>query len=154
MKKLNNSAAHYFKKFYEGLTKSEICELIEQDLSNHIQQGMLKPEYKADQMKYELEDLAEAEAYFSKMTIDKPQTFKLDPWGYDQTNYENMTVIGHIRGSVIVLLAHKVYSVSKAKYTKREKYTHLDDVRSTIWEPAYTSKELADQAMYNAYYGY
>lgn len=154
MKKLNGSAATYFNNFYKGLTKPEICELIENSFIKGVQSGMLNPSNKEEYMKYELRELAEAEAYFSKVKLDNPQTFRINPWGYEQINYENLTVIGHIRSSLVVLMNYNVYSVSKAKYNKREKFTQLDSVRSTSWEPAYTNKELADQAEYNAYYGH
>ena len=105
-------------------------------------------------MKWELRELVEVEAYLSKVKWDKPQTFGVDPWGYEQTNYENLIIVGHVRGSLVALVGCNVYSIAKAKYNKRDKFTHLDDVRSTSWEPAYTDQELADQAEYNAYYGH
>ena len=117
-------------------------------MTEGVQRGVLDPDSKDNYMEWELRELAEAEAYFSKVKWDKPQTFGVDPWGYEQTNYENLTIVGHVRGSLVALVGYNVYSIAKAKYNKRDKYI-LDSVRSTSWEPAYT-----DQTEYNAYYGH
>ena len=134
---------HDFEIHFSGDNKIEVID------NRPIPEYLWEPgDAGGQRMKWELRELVEVEAYLSKVKWDKPQTFGVDPWGYEQTNYENLTIVGHVRGSLVALVGYNVYSIAKAKYNKRDKYI-LDSVRSTSWEPAYT-----DQTEYNAYYGH
>ena len=84
----------------------------------------------------------------------KHEQYAINQWGYEQTNLDNLTVVGTVRGAVIALANDKVFSISKAKYNKKAAYTSLDDVISTSWGKPYSSNEMASQAAENAYTGY
>lgn len=104
-------------------------------------------------------DLLEVKAFFDKIKFfEKPEIYAVNGWGYGQTNYENLKVLGQIGGSMVCIVNNDysdVYTISKSKYTKKE-YANLDSdrVRSTSWRKPFTSEELHENSMYNAYNGY
>lgn len=154
MLKLNNEAATYFEELVEGKN----IEALKQDIQKNIQNNQPVFHYSDRDMKEiyseDIKELEKATTLYNKMKPVKPEKFAINPWGYGQTNLNNLTVVGTIRGSVIALASYKVFSISKAKYTKKAAYTRLNDVISTSWQPAYTSKDLQENAQYNAAYGY
>ncbi len=85
--------------------------------------------------------------------LDKPETYAVNSWGYEQTNYENVQVIGQAGSSMILVGRYATYAIAKRKYVNRE-YAHLDAVRSTSWEQAYTSDEIAESRQENMYFGH
>ncbi len=100
------------------------------------------------------ESNAEAEALYAKFKpLDKPETYAVNSWGYEQTNYENVQVIGQAGSSMILVGRYATYAIAKRKYVNRE-YAHLDAVRSTSWEQAYTSDEIAESRQENMYFGH
>lgn len=100
------------------------------------------------------ESNAEAEALYAKIKpLDKPETYAVNSWGYDQTNTENVQVIGQAGSSMILIGNYATYAIAKRKYTNRE-HAYLDDVRSTSWEQAYTSDEIAESRQENMYFGH
>lgn len=97
---------------------------------------------------------AEAEALYAKMKrVEKPEVYAVNGWGYEQTNYENVQVIGQAGASMILVGDYATYAIAKHKYTNRE-YAYLDDVRSTSWNEAYTSDEIAESRQENMYFGH
>lgn len=100
------------------------------------------------------ESNAEAEALYKKMKrLDKPELYAVNSWGYDQTNYENVQVVGQAGGSMILVGQYATYAIAKRKYVNRE-HAYLDDVRSTSWDKAYTSDEMAENRLENMYNGH
>ena len=103
--------------------------------------------------------LLEVKAFFDKIKFfEKPEIYAVNGWGYGQINYENLKVLGQIGGSIVCIIDNDysdVYTISKSKYTKKE-YANLDSdrVRSTSWRKPFTSEELHENLMYNAYNGY
>ena len=103
--------------------------------------------------------LLEVKAFFDKIKFfEKPEIYAVNGWGYGQTNYENLKVLGQIGGSMVCIINNNysdIYTISKAKYTKKE-YANLDSdrVRSTSWRKPFTSEELCENSMYNANNGY
>lgn len=103
--------------------------------------------------------LLEVKAFFDKIKfLEEPEIYAVNGWGYGQTNYENLKVLGQIGGSMVCIINNNysdIYTISKAKYTKKE-YANLDSdrVRSTSWRKPFTSEELHENSMYNAYNGY
>ena len=97
---------------------------------------------------------AEAEALYAKFkALDKPETYAVNSWGYDQTNTENVQVIGQAGSSMILIGNYATYAIAKRKYTNKE-HAYLDDVRSTSWEQAYTSDEIAESRQEKMYFGH
>lgn len=100
------------------------------------------------------ESNAEAEALYAKIKpLDKPETYAVNSWGYEQTNTENVQVIGQAGSSMILIGNYATYAIAKRKYTNRE-HAYLDDVRSTSWNEAYTSDEIAESRQENMYFGH
>lgn len=103
--------------------------------------------------------LLEVKAFFDKIKFfEKPEIYRVNGWGYGQTNYENLKVLGQIGGSMVCIVNNDysdIYTISKSKYTKKE-YANLDSdrVRSTSWREPFTSEALCKNSMYNAYYGH
>lgn len=97
---------------------------------------------------------AEAEALYAKMKrVEKPEVYAVNGWGYEQTNYENVQLVGQAGSSMILVGDYATYAIAKRKYVNRE-YAYLDDVRSTSWEQAYTSDEIAESRQENMYFGH
>jgi hypothetical protein len=94
---------------------------------------------------------------------DEIRTYKVDGWGYDQTNYENLELIGEV-GSYYVgrVNNHHFYKIPKSvegsgvkmKDGSRKSYYNIDSVRSTHWSKPYSEKEIIDQSTYNMYCGH
>lgn len=100
------------------------------------------------------ESNAEAEALYAKFKpLDKPEVYAVNGWGYEQTNYENVQLVGQVGGSMILVGRYATYAIAKRKYVNRE-HAYLDDVRSTSWEKAYTSDEIAENRLDNMYNGH
>lgn len=154
MKKFSNSAAIYFKKLVNGESFEDISRFINQEELAKQPIFHLSDQDVADNIDYELEDFNKALALFLKMKPLESVKYAINPWGYEQTNLDNITLVGQVRSSLVFIDSNNVYTVSKCKYTKKASYTFLDDVRSTSWEPAYTAEEKANQIEYNANYGY
>lgn len=153
MKKFSNSAAIYFKKLVNGESFEDINRFINQEESDKQPIFHLSDQDVADNIDYELEDFNKASALFLKMKPLESVKYAINPWGYGQTNLDNITLVGQVRTSLVFVDSNNVYTVSKGKFNKQE-LTHLDDVRSTSWKPAYTAEEKANQIEYNANYGY
>lgn len=154
MLKLNNSAATYFKDLVEGQSVDEIKESIKKDVNSKKDVFNFTADDIKNNISYEVGELSKALDLLGKMKPVKHEKYAINQWGYEQTNLNNLTIVGTVRGSVIALANYKVFSISKAKYNKKAAYTSLDDVISTSWDKPYTSNEMGSQATKNAYTGY
>lgn len=154
MLKLNNSAAVYFNSLVNGQSADEIREAIKKDVNSKKDVFNFTYNDIISNISYEIADLNSALDLFNKMKPVKHEHYAINQWGYEQTNLNNLTIVGTVRGSVIALANDKVFSISKAKYNKKVANTSLDDVISTSWGKPYSSNEMALQATQNAYTGY
>ena len=154
MLKLSNSAAVYFKSLVNGQSADEIREAIKKDVNSKKDVFNFTYNDIISNISYEIADLNNALDLFNKMKPVKHENYAINQWGYEQTNLNNLTIVGTVRGSVIALANDKVFSISKAKYNKKAAYTSLDDVISTSWAKPYSSDKMALQAIKNAYTGY
>jgi len=145
--KLDNSEARYFRNLITGMTEDQIRDRIQSDIHDRIEEGYIRPEYADSYLAESYRDLEEAAKVYAAMKpLQTPEVYAVNPWGYDQTNYENMTIVGQVGSSMIGMLNHKVVAIAKNKYTTRT-YADLDGVRSTSWEPA-----LSDDTLRNSTY--
>lgn len=155
--KFSNGEARFFNQLLNGA-----------DFENIYNEAVSKIEetkyYCNDEQAQKYKDaekngLLEVKAFFDKIKFfEKPEIYRVNGWGYGQTNYENLKVLGQIGGSMVCIVNNDysdIYTISKAKYTKKE-YANLDSdrVRSTSWREPFTSEELHENSMYNAYNGY
>lgn len=151
--KLNNGAAVYFMNLVHGVSVEYEKQFVIE--ATKKQNQMMTDEIIEARVRYALEDFEEAaQAFANFKPYEKSEKFAVDGWGYDQTNYENIEVVGQIRGTVIVLGKYTVYGVSKKKFVEKAPYTNLDSVRSTNWEKPYTSDEMLENAIENVYTGH
>jgi len=91
------------------------------------------------------------------------KAYKIWGWGYDQTNYENLELIGEF-GSYYLGRVHDwnfykipkkmVGSGPKRKDGTTKDYYKIDDCRTTSWEPPRSAKDIARQEEHNTYYGH
>lgn len=105
----------------------------------------------------DLQDVLDVKEFFDKIKFfETPEIYKVNAWGYGQTNYENVKVLGFAGGSVVCVVDNNVYTVQKKKYTDKAEYTYLDSdrVRSTSWLAPYTAEKMIEQSLYNSYYGH
>lgn len=151
--KLTNTEASYFIRIFNDESKAQIINTFE-----------LLKEYRlvgnssdATEFIKELEEsYATAKALYDNITLfDEPEAYSVNAWGYEQTNYENITVIGTYRNTVIAIGDYKVYAISKKKYLERE-YANLDTrgVTSTNWKEPYSLDEISEQRQNNLYWGH
>ena len=151
--KFNNSEASYFMALVNGVSIEDEKKIIIEETRK--QYRTMSDENIEECVNESLEDFEEvAKAFANFKPYEKAEKYSVNSWGYDQTNYENIEVVGQIRGTVIVLGEYTVYGVSKKKFTEKAPYTKLDDVRSTNWEKPFTSDEILENAMENAYSGH
>ena len=153
MKKFNDSAAIYFKKLVNGESFEDINQAINQEELSKQPIFHLSNQDVADNITNDLEEFNKALDLFLKMKPLESVEYAINPWGYEQTNLDNIKLVGQVRASLVFIDSNNVYTVSKGKFNKNE-LTFLDDVRSTSWSKAYTPEDKADQIEYNANYGY
>lgn len=106
-----------------------------------------------------INDVIEVKNFFDKIIFfETPEIYKVNGWGYEQTNYENLKVLGQVGGSMVVIIDNghsDVYTIQKKKYTEKARYTKLDtSVRSTDWQEPFSNDAIAENRIYNAYYGH
>ncbi|MBM7617868.1 hypothetical protein JOC36_001461 [Weissella uvarum] len=92
-------------------------------------------------------------ALFNQMKTVEHQEFAVEPWGYDQINLENVTLIGTYRNSVLLQGKYVLYAVSKSKFNKRESAS-LDGSRMTLWAEPHSYNEIAENVIDNFYSGH
>ena len=156
--KITNNEATIFHQLLNGGNFEEIFEA-EKERINSV--GYYCSDEQAQKYRdRNIEELLKMKRFFDKIKFfDEPEVYKVDPWGYGQTNYENVKVLGQVGGSMVCIIDNghsDVYTIQKKKYTDKVKYSYLDSdkVRSTSWKEPYTNEAMAEQSMYNAYYGH
>lgn len=154
--KFYNNQARVFNRILKGenfeeLLTSEIAKINNTQYSCSEEQAQ---KYR-DQ---DLQDVLDVKEFFDKIKFfETPEIYKVNGWGYGQTNYENFKVLGFAGGSVVCVIGDSnVYTVQKKKYTDKAEYTYLDSdrVRTTSWRAPYTAEKMSEQSLYNAYYGH
>jgi len=146
--KLENREADYFKQLVSGMTEDQIRDSIKAAADEHVQDGYLRAEYAEGFITDCLDDLAEAVKLFAAMKpLSTPEVYAVHVWGYDQSNYENVTILGQAGSSMIGLVGYNVVAIAKNKYTTRT-FAKLDEVRSTSWEPAISDDTILNNSCY------
>ena len=157
-KKFYNNQARVFHKLLKGEDFSEILKAETEKINSSKYYCS-----EAQAQKYrekDLKDILEVKAFFDKIKFfDEPEIYAINGWGYDQTNYENLKVLGQMGGSMVCVIdsnSSNIYTIQKNKYKDRAKWTKLDadGVRTTDWEQPFTSEEIITNHNYNAYYGH
>ena len=156
--KITNNEATIFHQLLNGGSFEEIFEA-EKERINSV--GYYCSDEQAQKYRDgSIENILKMKKFFDKIKFfDEPEVYKVDPWGYGQVNYENVKVLGQVGGSMVCIIDNNysdVDTVQKKKYTDKAKYSYLDSgkVRSTSWKEPHTNESMAEQSMYNAYYGH
>lgn len=156
--KFSNNQARVFHKLLNG---ADFNELLKYEIEK-----INKTQYycsEAEAQKYReqnLQDVLAVKTFFDKIKFfEKAETYKVNGWGYGQTNYENVKVLGQMGGSmacVIDGLDCDVYTVQKSKYINKSEWSKLDShgVRTTDWQKPYSNDEIREKQIYNSYYGH
>lgn len=156
--KFYNNQSRVFNELLNGGDFDEILQRETEKVNNA--QYYCSDEQAKEYREQHIQDVINVKKFFDNIKFfDEPEVYRVDPWGYDQTNYENVKVLGQVGGSMVCVIDNgysDVYTIQKKKYTDKAEYTYLDSgkVRSTSWEEPYTNEAMAEQSMYNAYYGH
>lgn len=156
--KFSNNQAKVFHKLLEGADFNELLksETIKINSTQYYCSEAEAQKYREQR----LQDVLNVKAFFDKIKFfDKPEIYSLNGWGYGQTNYENLKVLGQMGGCVVCVIDDgfsDVYTVQKKKYADKAEWTKLDNynVRTTDWQQPYTTEEIRENNMYNAYCGH
>jgi len=156
--KFYNNQSRVFNELLNGGDFAEILQRETEKVNNA--QYYCSDEQAKEYREQHIQDVINVKKFFDNIKFfDEPEVYRVDPWGYEQTNYENVKVLGQVGGSMVCVIDNgysDVYTIQKKKYTDKAEYTYLDSgkVRSTSWEEPYTNEAMAEQRMYNAYYGH
>jgi hypothetical protein len=156
--KFYNNQSRVFNELLNGGDFDEILQRETEKVNNA--QYYCSDEQAKEYREQHIQDVINVKKFFDNIKLfDEPEVYRVDPWGYEQTNYENVKVLGQVGGSMVCVIDNgysDVYTIQKKKYTDKAEYTYLDSgkVRSTSWEEPYTNEAMAEQSMYNAYYGH
>ena len=102
----------------------------------------------------DIQEVLDVKKFFFDIKFFDTEVYKVNPsWGYGQTNYENLKVIGQAGGSIVCVIDSgysDVFTIQKKKYTDKSDYTYLDSdrVRSTSWKEPYTNNAIIEQVHY------
>ena len=156
--KFYNNQSRVFNELFNGGNFEEILHR-EAEKANNVQY-YCSDEQAEEYRKQDIKEVLDVKKFFDKIKFfDTPRVYKVNPWGYGQTNYENLRVIGQAGGSMVCVIDSgysDVFTIQKKKYTDKSAYTYLDSdrVRSTSWKEPYTNNAILEQAHYNAYNGH
>lgn len=157
-KKFYNNQARIFHKLLKGEDFNELLKVETHKINSSKYYCS-----EAQAQKYRdkcLKDVLDVKTFFDKIKFfETPEIYAINGWGYDQTNYENLKVLGQMGGSMVCVIdsnSSNIYTIQKNKYKDRAKWTKLDadGVRTTDWEQPFTSEEIITNHNYNAYYGH
>ena len=149
--KFYNNQSRVFNELLNGGDFDEILQRETEKVNNA--QYYCSDEQAEEYRKQEIQDVLDVKKFFDKIKFfDEPEVYRVDPWGYDQTNYENVKVLGQVGGSMVCVIDNghsDIYAIQKKKYTDKAEYTYLDSgkVRSTSWEEPYTNEAMAEQVL-------
>ena len=137
-RKFTNNEATFFHQLLNGGNFEEIFE-VEKERINNV--GYYCSDEQAQKYRdSDIESFLDVKNFFDKIKFfNTPRVYKVNPWGYGQTNYENLKVIGQASGSMVCIIDSRysdVFTIQKKKYTNKSNYTYLDSdrVRSTSWK--------------------
>lgn len=156
--KFCNNQARVFNELLNGGDFDEILQRETEKVNNA--QYYCSDEQAKEYREQHIQDVINVKKFFDNIKFfDEPEVYKVNSWGYDQTNYENLKVIGQAGGSMVCVIDSgysDVFTIQKKKYTDKSDYTYLDSdrVRSTSWKEPYTNNAIIEQAHYNAYNGH
>lgn len=156
--KFYNNQARIFNELLNGGDFSEVLQR-ETEKANNVEY-YCSDEQAKEYREQHIQDVINVKKFFDNIKFfDEPEVYKVNPWGYGQTNYENLKVIGQVGGSMVCIIDNgysDVFTIQKKKYTDKSDYTYLDSdrVRSTSWKEPYTKEAIMEQVHYNAYYGH
>ena len=156
--KLTNNEARVFNKLVNGANWDQLFEVEKEKINNT---GYYCSDEQAQKYKDQnIEDLLNVKVFFDKIKFfDTPELYAVNGWGYGQTNYENLKVLGQIGGSMVCIIDSgysNVYTIQKKKYTEKNSWTYIDSdrVRATSWKQPYSNDAIMEQVHYNAYNGH
>jgi len=173
-KNATNSGRMYAKFVVKGFTFEKVAKAVETNDYDTIRQidctwlvrDIAEREGRIGGREWTKKGFEEAEKIFSNVKFyDKKdiRSYKIWGWGYDQTNYENLHIIGEM-GSFLIgeVNGHDFYKIpkkmegsgAKRKDGTIKDYYKIDDIRWTSWEPPYTTKQLIENEQFNAHGGH
>lgn len=156
--KFSNNQSRVFNELLNGADYNEVLKRETEEANSA--EYYCSDEQAEQYRKQDIQDVLNVKKFFDKIKFfDEPEVYKVNPWGYGQTNYENLKVIGQAGGSMVCIIDSgysNVYTIQKKKYVEKVKYTYLDSgrVRSTSWEKPYSKEAIIERNYYNAYYGH
>ena len=116
-KKFYNNQARVFHKLLKGEDFSEILKAETEKINSSKYYCS-----EAQAQKYREQDLKgilDVKTFFDKIKFfENPEIYAVNGWGYDQTNYENLKVLGQIGGSMVGILdknSSNMYTIQKKK---------------------------------------
>ena len=120
--KLTNNEARVFNKLVNGEDWEELFEVEKEKINNT---GYYCSDEQAQKYKdRNIENLLDVKKFFDKIKFfETPEVYKVNCWGYGQTNYENLKVLGQAGGSMVCVIDSRysdVFTIQKKKYTDRK----------------------------------
>lgn len=156
--KFYNNQARVFNELLSGGDFDEILQRETEEANSA--EYYCSDEQAEEYRQQDIQEVIEVKKFFDKIKfLEVPEVYKVDPWGFEQTNYENLKVIGQAGGSMVCIIDNgysEVFTIQKKKYTDKVRYTYLDSdrVRSTSWKEPFTNDAIMEQVHYNAYNGH
>lgn len=156
--KFHNNQARIFNELLNG---GDFEEILQRETENANSTEYYCSDEQVEQYKKQnIQGVLNVKNFFDKIKFfDKPEVYRVNSWGYGQTNYENLKVIGQAGGSMVCIIDNgysDVFTIQKKKYTDKSEYTYIDSdrVRSTSWKEPYTKEAIIENTYHNAYYGH
>ena len=156
--KFYNNQATVFHKLLKGADFNELLKSETEKINNT--KYYCSEEKAQEYREQSIRDVLDVKTFFDKIKFfENEETYSVNGWGYDQTNYENLKVLGQMGGSMVCIIddGHSdVFTVQKKKYADKASWSKLDSngVRCTDWQEPYSNDEIRENQIYNAYYGH
>ena len=119
--KFYNNQARVFNELLNGGNFDEILQR-ETEKANNVQY-YASDEQAEEYRKQEIQEVLDVKKFFDKIKFfDTPRVYKVNPWGYEQTNYENLKVIGQAGGSMVCVIDSgysDVFKIGRASCRER-----------------------------------
>lgn len=156
--KFYNNQARVFNELLNGGDFDEILQRETEEANNT--EYYCSNEQAEKYRKQNIQGVLNVKKFFDKIKFfDEPEVYRVNSWGYGQTNYENLKVLGQVGGSMVCIIDNGyngVFTIQKKKYTDKSEYTYIDSdrVRSTSWKEPYSKEAIIENTYHNAYYGH
>ena len=156
--KFYNNQARVFNELLNGGDFDEILQRETEEANNT--EYYCSNEQAEKYRKQNIQGVLNVKKFFDKIKFfDEPEVYRVNSWGYGQTNYENLKVLGQAGGSMVCIIDNgysDIFTIQKKKYTDKSEYTYIDSdrVRSTSWKEPYSTEAIIENNYYNAYYGH